>query len=106
MNTMCFPVLLALASFPQDTNEGGRTAATFGAPVRLMAGDAPMGKGRMFPSPALFDLDGDGIDELYLGDLVGKLTVCLRATGDGPHEWSEEKPLEGADGKALKFNNW
>lgn len=83
------------------------TAQTFEAPVQLKAGDAPLGHklgtaDRLYPSPALHDLDGDGKIEMVIGDLRGSLTVSTR-TKDG---WGEEKTLNGADGKPLKFSNW
>lgn len=106
MAAMCFPVLLALASFPQATDDGDEAQARFAPPVRLLAGDAPMGEGRLYPSPALYDLDGDGVDELILGDLRGVLTVSKRRTGDGPQGWSEASALKGAGGDDLKFHNW
>lgn len=106
MISMCTPFLLVLTGFPQAAREGTQEQATFAAPMRLMAGDAPMGKGRMFPSPALYDLDGDGVAELILGDLIGRLTVCKRQSGDEPRGWTEATDLEGASGEALKFHNW
>ncbi len=82
-------------------------AQTFETPTRVQAGDTFVGhrllnRDRLYPSPALHDLDGDGNLELVIGDLFGRLTVTSR-TKDG---WSEEKPLLGADGEPLKFNNW
>jgi len=106
MISMCDSLLLALSSLPQAAADGAREPAVFAPPVRLMAGDAPMGKGRLFPSPALYDLDGDGVAELVLGDLIGKLTVCKRQSGDEPRGWTEATPLNGANGEALKFHNW
>lgn len=81
---------------------GSDTTPAFEAPVRLMAGDAHMGAKRLFPSPVLFDVDGDGKAEMVIGDLIGKLTVSHRE-GD---TWSAPEPLKGADGKPLKFHNW
>lgn len=82
-------------------------AQTFDAPVQVKAGDNFVGNqlnktDRLYPSPALHDLDGDGNLEMVIGDLRGTLTVTSR-TKDG---WGEEKVLNGADGKPLKFSNW
>ena len=84
-----------------DTPSGKRAA--FEAPVQLMAGDRPMGSGRLYPSPAMLDVDGDKRADLVIGDLFGKLTVSRRGAGEA---WGESKPLKGADGKQLKFHNW
>ena len=67
-----------------------------------MAGSEGMGLKRLYPSPVFHDVDGDGRDEIVIGDLPGKLTYCKR-TGNS---WSEEKPLKAANGKQLKFHNW
>lgn len=82
-------------------------AQTFEAPVRLQSGETFLGaalnkRDRLYPSPALHDVDGDGKADLVIGDLFGNLTVAKR-TKDG---WAEETNLMGADGKPLKFNNW
>ncbi|MCC6465936.1 MAG: hypothetical protein IT463_11405 [Planctomycetes bacterium] len=82
-------------------------AQSFEAPTRIKAGEKFAGhelggRDRLYPSPALHDLDGDGKREIVIGDLFGGLTY-LSPTKDG---WGEEKVLNGADGKPLKFNNW
>ncbi|MGE3166615.1 MAG: hypothetical protein AB7O52_17070 [Planctomycetota bacterium] len=74
----------------------------FEAPVRLMAGEKPMGGDRLYPSPVLHDVDGDGVADMVIGDLVGNLTVSKRVAG----AWLAPTPLTAADGKPLKFNNW
>ncbi len=104
MFSISIPLVLALASFsaPFDNDD----VVSFAAPVRLRAGDQPMGEGRLYPSPALIDLDGDGVAEMIIGDLFGKLTVSKRIPGEDSTVWSEPQPLEGADGKPLKFSNW
>jgi hypothetical protein len=71
-----------------------------------MAGGEPMGRAQLFPSPVLFDLDGDGRAEMVVGDLVGKLLVSRRASGDDPLAWTVAEPLRGADGNPLVFHNW
>ena len=81
---------------------GPDSSALFEAPVRIEAGDKHMGAKRLYPSPVLFDVDGDGKTEMIIGDLIGNLTVSERE-GD---TWSAPEPLKGADGKPLKFHNW
>ena len=106
MVSMCFPFLFLLASLPQATDDGDKDRASFAEPVRLMAGNAPMGSGRKYPSPAFYDLDGDGVAELILGDLRGSLTVSRRLAGDDLRGWSAASALKGANGDPLEFNNW
>jgi hypothetical protein len=76
---------------------------SFASPVRLKAGDAFLGQGRLFPSPVYHDLDGDRRADLVVGDLRGHLTVASR--GEGATFGKEEKVL-GADGKILDLQNW
>ena len=50
----------------------------------------------------LNDVDGDGVQDLVLGGLSGRVTWSRRtADGLGP-----EVPMERTDGKQLSFNNW
>ena len=82
-------------------------AQTFEAPVRLQSGETFLGatlnkRDRLYPSPALHDIDADGKADLVIGDLFGNLTLAKR-TKDG---WGEESTLMAADGKPLKFSNW
>lgn len=99
----CLSLLLALAGLPQDPSPGGRAALA--EPVRLMDPSGPVGKGRLYPSPAFHDVDGDGVAELVLGDLLGALTMSARTSGAMPG-WGEARPLKRADGEDLKFSNW
>ncbi|HVS09675.1 MAG TPA: hypothetical protein VMS76_07345 [Planctomycetota bacterium] len=81
-------------------------AAIFASPVRVMAGSKPMGVGRLYPSPVFRDMNGDGLADVVIGDLFGRITVATRIAGDGPPAWGAEVPLEAVDGKELKFSNW
>ena len=80
----------------------GDSSAQFEAPVRLKAGDQYMGAKRLYPSPVMHDLDGDGRMEIVIGDLIGNLTFCTQK-GEA---WGSKESLKGADGKPLKFHNW
>lgn len=85
----------------------GLFAQEFEEPQRVMAGDSFVGheledRNRLYPSPGLHDIDGDGNIEMVIGDLFGRLTYVSR-TKDG---WSEEKILTDVDGNPLKFKNW
>src|SRR5262245_55591646 len=82
-------------------------AQTFDAPKMLKTGDTPIGntlnkRERIYPSPALYDIDADGVKDLVIGDLFGNLTWCK----GGKESFGEEKILNAADGQPLKFHNW
>ena len=83
----------------------GPTAPTFAPPVRLMAGDKFVGQGRLYPSPVFHDLNGDGLPDLVVGDLLGKLTVALRKPGKAL-AFEPEVPVKDVDGKPIDFHNW
>lgn len=91
-------LVLAVASAVAQTPE-------FAAPVRLKAGDKLLGEGRLFPSPVYQDVNGDGLRDVVVGDLVGHLTVALREPGAAAKFMAETEML-GADGKAIDFHNW
>ncbi len=78
----------------------------FAAPKRIRAGGAFLGEGRLYPSPALHDVDGDKRPDIVVGDLVGKVTVAQRSSARSPVAFAVEKPLDDRDGKPLKFHNW
>ena len=75
-------VLLAIAcAIPlmQDTEGKSGDDGLFKAPVRLKAGDKWLGENRLYPSPAVHDLDGDGLPDIVVGDLRGIVTVATRS---------------------------
>lgn len=82
------------------------SGARFAEPVLVLAGQAPMGARRLYPSPALQDMNGDGRADIVLGDLWGKLTVAPRLAGDGPATFGPDQPLLARDGTPLDFKNW
>ena len=75
----------------------------FADPVQVSAGDKLLGKGRMYPSPAMHDINGDGRLDVFIGDLRGHITYALRQA-DGT--FSSEMKLKDALGKVLDFGNW
>ena len=82
------------------------TDAKFAPPVRLSAGEKLLGVHRYFPSPVFHDVDGDGLADLVVGDLVGRLTVALRLPGPDPRAFGPESEMNAADGKPIDFHNW
>jgi hypothetical protein len=90
------PVILPKdADRPQD--------ALFEAPVELRPGGERVT--RLFPSPALFDFDGDGARDLVVGDLMGRLTAAAPAATGNDTAWTTSTPIQ-SEGKPLKLNNW
>jgi len=95
---------LAAAQTPQHAQAACDAPHTkFAAPVRLQAGDKLLGKGRLYPSPAAHDINGDGRFDIVVGDLRGHLTYALQQQ-DGT--FGDEQKLKATDGKVLDFGNW
>ena len=94
--------LAMLLGAPAAAGETDRGEARFAAPQRIQAGDAFAGAGRLYPSPVMHDIDGDGKLDLVIGDLAGRVTVARR-TADG---FAPEAALNDRDGKPLRFHNW
>ncbi len=90
--------MAAVAGMPGDTAE-------FEAPIEVTAGGETF-VGTLYPTPALFDLNGDGENELIVGDLIGYLQVANRESGDIAAGWGKATKMKTADGKELKFDNW
>ena len=89
---------------PEGTSE---VPGLFKAPVRLQAGDKFLGENRLYPSPVVHDLDGDGLPDIVVGDLMGKVTVATRLTAsDGRLRFEQEKAVQNREGQPLKFHNW
>ncbi len=81
----------------------------FSSVTQLMVGEKPLNtKARqMYPSPAMFDVDNDGQDELIVGDIFGSLNVYENENeGNGDPVWSEFTSLKSTDGDKIKVSNW
>lgn len=86
---------LTSLSFAQGTQ--------FAKPVRINAGDKMLGAGRLYPSPATYDFNNDGLLDIFIGDLRGHITYALRRQ-DGT--FGDEQKLKDAQGKIVDFGNW
>lgn len=79
-------------------------------PVRISVDGKPLNTvaKKMFVSPAIFDVDGDGKAELVIGTLMGSVGVHqnLNTSGTGDPDWDSQKPLKDTAGKAIRTSNW
>lgn len=101
-------LLFALVAAPQAAavqDSHSLDAPRFAAPLHLMAGGDALGGGLPYPSPRLYDIDGDGAAELVVADLRGRVHLAEKGAGDGPGQWSELQPFMSGE-RALKFHNW
>lgn len=103
-------LLTGLAAGIAPSAAAGQAAAAsqgglFAPPVRIQAGDAFAGERRMYPSPAFHDVDGDGLLDLVVGDLPGRVTWARRMPGEGLR-FEAEQPMKTASGEPLDFGNW
>lgn len=89
---------------------GLSSSGIFDAPIRLMVKDAPLNAAAKirFPSPAIFDVDGDGEAELVIGSLMGGVGFYenLNASGAGDPVWSARQPLKSSTGVPIRTSNW
>ncbi len=83
------------------------TNAVFETPTIVEFGGDKNYKHGLYPSPALFDVDNDGVNELVLGDLWGKLVACENSNpGKGDPVWSKPEPIKSTNGEPLDMGNW
>jgi len=76
----------------------------FAPPKRILAGEAFVGAGRLYPSPVLHDVNGDGLLDIVVGDLPGRVTFAPRLAGEVA--FGAEEPFLDREGKPLRFHNW
>ena len=100
------PFAVGLLAVAAQLTAQTATAPTFAPPVKLRAGAKGLGENRLFPSPVLHDMDGDGLADLVVGDLRGRLTVALRQRGAGVPTFAAETKVMANDGAELDFANW
>lgn len=96
---------LAIGGF-EPSSVDAPLAVTFESPVRCKAGDELLGADRLFPSPVFHDVDGDGLLDVVVGDLLGRLTVALQRKVGDARTYAPETEVLAADGKPVDFHNW
>lgn len=94
------PAWIALLALTAGAGESP-DAASFEVPVEIRAGESTFAR-ILYPSPVVFDIDGDGTDELVIGDLMGHLHVSEREEAG----WGRSTRVKDAGGNDLKFDNW
>ena len=111
--TLLAGALLALGLTTTTSAQAGKTTqdngSDFEKPVYLKFGDTPMlpSVRMMLPSPAVFDVDRDGKDELVIGTVVGDVFACENSNdGTGDPVWSALKSVTTDDGKPMSLHNW
>ena len=83
-----------------------QAAPRFAAPSRLKIGEEFLGGQRMYPSPVFHDVNGDGLADVVIGDLPGRITYALRQRTEGAFALGAEGKLEDRDQEQLNFANW
>ena len=81
----------------------------FEAPFRLTVDGKPLQQANdRFPSPAMYDIDGDGTNELIIGGLRGEVEVFRNSSSatKGDPIWEAGEPLEDCDGRSIELTNW
>jgi hypothetical protein len=101
-----FPAAMVAVALCSSSASAQSAPAGFAEPVRLNAGESLLGAKRLFPSPVFHDIDGDGLQDVVVGDLRGLLTVALRKPGKEQLAFSAETKQLDAEGKEIDFHNW
>ena len=82
----------------------------FEDPVRINSDGKPLNTvaKKQFVSPAIFDVDGDGKAELFIGTLMGSLGIYenLNTSGSGDPVWGPQGYLKDAKGEEIRTSNW
>ena len=106
----CFPILLgaaalsACATSPDPILPGTDSLLP---PMRVAAGGEIIDVGPCVAhaGPRLEDFDGDGTQDLLVGDFVGHVHVHLNTGTNESPMWAEGQVME-ANGEVVKIPNW
>ncbi len=105
MTTRLFFSLAAFAVVAAGSAVAQAEDAQFARPVEITtAGKTYVDV--LYPSPVLHDLNGDGKQELIIGDLRGYLQVAKRDSATDSPEWGDSQMMQSVEGKDIKFSNW
>ena len=78
----------------------------FEAPIQLPAVGQPIQSEFGYISPAIFDIDRDGKDELVIGDILGELRFCENRGSVEDPEWTQPQPVVDLNNEPIRLNNW
>lgn len=101
---MCVQLVLVVGALAATTTAQNADSSQFGAPEQLTANGKAM-TGIYYPSPTLYDIDGDKHRELVIGDLRGFIKVAKPSKGNNGLAWTQLEELQ-SNKKPLKLNNW
>ena len=104
LSRMCVQLVLVVGALAATTTAQNADSSQFGAAEQLTAGGKAM-TGIYYPSPTLYDIDGEQHKELVIGDLRGRIMVAQPSKGKAGLAWSELEQLQ-SNKKPLKLNNW
>lgn len=96
----------ALFASPLQDPSQQAEGCEFAPPVRIKAGADYVGAKRLFPSPVMRDVDGDGRLDIVVGDLFGGVTYARRDASLERIGFAAKQKLKDRDGDAIDFHNW
>ena len=100
-------VVFGLAGLALAAAFQGKPATKFEKPEKLKAGDDFIDTGADigFAGPSVFDLDGDGRQDLLVGNFRGRVQVYRNVGTDAERRFEAKGKLE-AEGKLVEIPNW
>ena len=79
----------------------------FESPEMIMGAGKPLASDILYPSPAIFDIDNDGKNEMIVGSIFGAIAAAENeADENGEPVWAACQPVNSTKGEPLKLNNW
>ena len=102
-----FATAVAAQDPPTSSVKPERSRIDLADPVRLKAGNEVIDTVGSIghAGPMLHDIDGDGIQDLIVGNFIGNFQI-YRNTGSSREPVFESRGLLKADGETAKIHNW
>ncbi|MFT7075946.1 MAG: hypothetical protein ACJA0P_001960 [Planctomycetota bacterium] len=102
--TSLFLLPLGGSTLPVSLPPPAKPGKGFHGPVALTTNGKPH-EGILYPSPTVFDVDGDGVDELLIGEIFGSIKISEPLPGDDTLAWGKAQRMT-TGGEPIKLNNW